>query len=147
VALVASLCKDAGRPDAEVTRTYHARRFDAAKTVGLKVYVVPLEDDVVSRRRGRTAAGTRSTAGSTSSSPSGCRRPGETWDEKDAWVDELVDLVTTVRDRLADKRDFPSLDGFDVQAGETGTRQVADIAELNQNGVFVSEFTSTIREE
>lgn len=147
VALVRSLCSDAGRPDAEVTRTYHARRFDAAKTVGLKVYVVPREDDVVLGGDG----------GDRSRDPLDCRfnvvfaercpKDWQTWDEKDAWVDGLVDLVTGVRDRLADARDYADLGGLVCVPVETGERVVADIAELNENGVFVSEFTNTVREE
>lgn len=145
VTLVASLCSDAGRPDATVSRSYFDRRVDAAKEVGLKVYVVPLEDE----RGDSGEAGDRDRdfldgmfgLSFVERIPDGV----DTWDEKDAWVDERVDLVTTVRDRLGDRRAFPALAGYDVHPLASDRREVFDLDELHQNGVFVSKFISTIR--
>jgi hypothetical protein len=132
--------------DWEVKRTYFARRFDAAKTVGRRVYVVALTD----------VMGDRSVAGQRQNDPLDYmfgivvaeRMPTDpqTWDEKDAWVDDRVDFTTVLRDRLQNMRYDPMVKGAAMFPIDTGERQVVDIDVLVQHGVFFSEFTNTVRE-
>ncbi len=144
VELIKTLVPDG--TDAEVRRTYFARRFDAAKTIGRKIYVVARSDVMGDRVEG----GTRSAdpLDYMFSVVIAERMPAErrTWDEKDEWVDELVDFTTTIRNRLQNMRYEPLVDGSTLYPIDTGEREVADIEYLTNEGVFVSEFTNTIRE-
>lgn len=132
--------------DDEVKLTFFARRYDAAKSQGRKVYVVPREDEM----------GDQETAGTRGRDPMDytfsivvAERIDsnlETWDAMDAWVRVRAKFVADIRNRLKNPREYSLVSGMDLYPTATGPREVADLAELNQNGVFMSEFTNTIRE-
>lgn len=132
--------------DTEVRQTFFARRFDAAKTQGRKIYVVPRSD----------VMGDREAAGDRAADPLDYlfsvvvaeRIPTtlRTWDDKDAWVFAAADFVTTVRNRLQNMREDPVIASAALYPLETGEREIADMDMLTNDGVFVSEFTHTVRE-
>lgn len=134
---------------AEVSRTYHLTRFDAAKTVGRKVYVVPEEDQQAPTAPGGDRGGdpTLYTFGVVVAErlDSAIRN----FDDKDDWVDVRVDFVTAIRDRINEAREYilPGLEGRSFVPVANRPREVCDLALLNELGVFVSEFTTTIRED
>ena len=129
----------------EITRTFFYRRFDAAKTTGRKVYVVPRQD---------APAGTDGSDRSFDSFTHTltiivAERLGKdlvTYDERDDYVESCVDYVTMVRDFLDNPRTFDVIEGMQFVPLTTSERELCDLSLLNNNNVFYSEFEVTLQE-
>lgn len=129
----------------EVTRTYYMRFTD--ETVGRKVYVVPQSDETntgTGATRGRDARKYTYLVAVAERIDSGM----ESIDEREVYIDEIVDFVTVLRDTLDNPRDF-SLQVHDTNLVPvtTATREVYDVNLLNMKSVFYSEFEITFRED